>query len=48
MDKQKFKNLLISVALDYIKMYNLGEEQVIVINGFIEELLDRLKIEYED
>ena len=45
MDKQKFKNLLIKTAIDYIKIYNLTSEDVIVINGFIQELLSKLGIE---
>ena len=45
MDKKKFKNLLINTAIDYIKIYNLTSEDVIVINGFIQELLSKLGIE---
>ena len=45
MDKKKFKNLLIKTAIDYIKIYNLTPEDVIVINGFIQELLSKLGIE---
>ena len=45
MDKKKFKNLLIKTAVDYIKIYNLTSEDVIVINGFTQELLTKLGVE---
>ena len=35
----KLKTLLIKVALKYIKLYNLTEEDIIIVNGFIEEVL---------
>lgn len=38
----KLKTLLIKVALKYIKLYNLTEEDVIIINGYIEELLSEI------
>ena len=37
------KTFLIKVALEYIKLYNLREEDIIIINGYVEEVLSRLK-----
>lgn len=37
------KTFLIKTAIDYIKLYNLNEEDIIIINGYVEELLSRLK-----
>ena len=37
------KTFLIKTALDYIKLYNLNEEDIIIINGYVEEVLSRLK-----
>ena len=39
---EKLKTLLIKVALKYIKLYNLTEDDVIIINGFIEEVLTEI------
>ena len=37
------KTFLIKVALEYIKLYNLREDDIIIINGYVEEVLSRLK-----
>ena len=37
------KTFLIKTALDYIKIYNLNEEDIIIINGYVEEVLSRIK-----
>lgn len=37
------KTFLIKTALDYIKLYNLNEEDIIIINGYVEEVLSRIK-----
>lgn len=36
------KTFLIKTALDYIKLYNLTEEDIIIINGYVEEVLSRI------
>ena len=43
MNPQQIKDLLLKTALIYFKLYNLRGEDIIIINGFIEEVLARLK-----
>lgn len=47
MDKQKLKNIFMQTALDYVKLYNLTPQDVLVLNGYIQELLAKLQIEEE-
>lgn len=42
------KTFLIKVALEYIKLYNLREEDIIIINGYVEEVLSRLPENKDD
>ena len=43
----KFKNLVIKTMLDYVKLYNLQEEDIILLHGFIQELFCKLGMEEE-
>jgi hypothetical protein len=44
---EKFRNLVIKTMLDYIKLYNLQDEDIILLHGFIEELFCKLGMEEE-
>lgn len=45
MNKDNLKNLFLQTALDYIKLYNLQGSDVLVLNGYIQELLSKFGIE---
>ncbi len=45
MNKDNLKNLFLQTALDYIKLYNLQASDVLVLNGYIQELLSKFGIE---
>lgn len=42
MNPQQIKDLLFKTALQYFKLYNLQEQDIIIVNGFIQEVLCQL------
>lgn len=43
MTPQQIKELLLKTALVYFKLYNLNNEDIIIINGFIQEVISKLQ-----